>query len=92
MIIDHPLFTQYDYAGKRPEDTTSSPINETPEETTGLQWNTDGWRVSSKANCISLTGESLLKNKQTGRCILTGLMISTLYCQALTGLLRIFFF
>jgi hypothetical protein len=45
VTLDHPSFSVYDYTGKRPVDTTSSPQNIVPE-TEGLQWNTEGWRLS----------------------------------------------
>ena len=45
VTIDQPFFSQYDYAGKRPVDTTSTP-DEVIKSATGMQWNTDGWRVS----------------------------------------------
>jgi hypothetical protein len=44
VTLDHPSFSLYDYTGKRPTDTTSSPEIIAPE-TPGLQWNTDGWQL-----------------------------------------------
>ncbi|MEP6950214.1 MAG: translocation/assembly module TamB domain-containing protein [Ginsengibacter sp.] len=65
VILDHPLFTQYDYDGKRPEDTTSAPAQQTMEDTTALQWNTDGWRVS--VNEIQINDGGIAIEKQAER-------------------------
>jgi hypothetical protein len=65
VTIDHPLFSQYGYAGKRPEDTTSSPVQQMDTSTTGMQWNTDGWRVSVKK--IQITDGGIAVEKQTDR-------------------------
>jgi hypothetical protein len=45
VTLDHPSFSMYDYTGKRPVDTTSSP-QIVESQTQGLQWNTDGWQIS----------------------------------------------
>ena len=65
VIIDHPLFSQYDYNGKRPEDTTSSPAQQVGESNTAMQWNTDGWRVSVKK--IQINDGGIAIEKQTDR-------------------------
>ncbi|MDP4282928.1 MAG: translocation/assembly module TamB domain-containing protein [Bacteroidota bacterium] len=45
--IDEPVFSQYDYTGNRPEDTTKKAIDNTPDPS-GLEWNTDGWHILVK--------------------------------------------
>ncbi len=50
--LDKPSFSLYDYTGRRPKDTTSTPANPVIE-TKGLQWNPDGWRLS--VNKLSMT-------------------------------------
>ena len=65
VIVDHPLFSQYDYTGKRPEDTTSSSPEQVGESNTALQWNTDGWRVSIKK--IQINDGGIAIEKQTDR-------------------------
>ena len=52
VILDQPVFSQYDYTGNRPEDTTKTILKKDVEKITGLQWNTEGWHVS--VNNISL--------------------------------------
>lgn len=47
VIIDHPLYSEYDYKGKKPRDTTST-ATQTTIDKSGLRWNTDGWRVLVK--------------------------------------------
>ncbi|MEP6926501.1 MAG: translocation/assembly module TamB domain-containing protein [Ginsengibacter sp.] len=65
VVIDHPLFSQYDYPGKRPEDTTSSPVQPIQDNKPGMQWNTDGWKVSVKT--IQINDGGLAIEKQTER-------------------------
>ena len=47
ITLDEPVFSHYDYTGRRPRDTSTN-IPETIPETSGLQWNTEGWNVSVK--------------------------------------------
>ncbi|MEO6870305.1 MAG: hypothetical protein ABI168_11705, partial [Ginsengibacter sp.] len=43
--MEAPSFSQYDYTGKKPADSTTNKDTglETPQ--TGLQWNSDGWQI-----------------------------------------------
>ncbi|MEO8720898.1 MAG: translocation/assembly module TamB domain-containing protein [Ginsengibacter sp.] len=50
--LEHPTFSLFDYAGKRPIDTTTL-TKKTIAETKGLQWNPDAWRLSIKNISIS---------------------------------------
>ncbi|MEO8763482.1 MAG: translocation/assembly module TamB domain-containing protein [Ginsengibacter sp.] len=68
VVIDHPLFTQYDYTGNRPEDTTTS-VPEASEIDTAMQWNTDGWRVTIKQVHINDGGIAI--EKQADRPVWT---------------------
>ena len=67
VSIDHPLFSQYDYNGNQPVDTSTSlaaaPF--TAADTNSLQWNTNGWRIS--VNKIQFTDGGLAVEKQTDR-------------------------
>lgn len=63
--IDHPVFSQYDYDGNRPDDTTSSPIQIENDTLTGLQWNTDDWRLLVKN--IKITNGNFSMEKQSSR-------------------------
>lgn len=47
ITLDQPVFSMYDYTGKRPTDTTTKTTTEIPDES-GLQWNTDGWHLTVK--------------------------------------------
>lgn len=70
VAIDHPLFSQYDYNGNRPVDTTTAIATPVPRsDTNSLQWNTDGWRIS--VNRIQLTNGGLAVEKQTDRPVYT---------------------
>ena len=69
LNIDHPVFAQYDYDGRRPEDTTSDPAVTITPDSTSLQWNTDGWQVSIKNMSIKNGGFAF--EKQTDRPPLT---------------------
>ncbi len=51
ITIDKPVFSQYDYTGKRPPKTTINSITNA-DELSGLQWNPDGWHIT--ANNITL--------------------------------------
>lgn len=46
--LDEPIFSHYDYTGRRPRDTTSAKLAAPELEATGLQWNTEGWQLSVK--------------------------------------------
>ncbi|MEO7119506.1 MAG: hypothetical protein ABIY62_00330, partial [Ginsengibacter sp.] len=66
LTIDHPLFSQYDYDGNKPHDTTASispPLQVVDAGT--MQWNTDGWRVS--VNKIEINDGGLAIEQQTDR-------------------------
>lgn len=69
ITIDQPLFSQYDYTGNEPDDTTTAatatsiPVIAT--DANALQWNTDGWRMS--VNQIKITNGGLAIEKQTDR-------------------------
>jgi hypothetical protein len=65
LNIDHPVFAQYDYDGRRPEDTTSDPVNDIARDTAGLQWNSDGWQLSVKN--VSIKNGGFAFEKQTER-------------------------
>ncbi len=65
VVIDHPVFTQFDYDGRRPEDTTTSPLQQIDTGTTALQWNANGWKVFIKR--IEVTNGHLAIEKQTDR-------------------------
>jgi hypothetical protein len=67
ISIDKPLFSQYDYTGRKPEDTTSSPSEHVKEDKTALQWNTDGWRVSIKK--IEITNGAIAIERETHRAV-----------------------
>ncbi|MEP6582900.1 MAG: translocation/assembly module TamB domain-containing protein [Ginsengibacter sp.] len=63
--VDHPVFSQYDYEGNRPRDTTSSPaqiIDDIPGE---LKWNTNDWRLLVKN--IKITNGTFSMDKQSSR-------------------------
>jgi len=47
ITLDEPVFSHYDYTGRRPRGTSAN-IPEAIPETSGLQWNTEGWNVSVK--------------------------------------------
>ncbi len=74
VVIDRPFFSQYDYTGKRPEDTTSSNSSSTSQQvtdtSTAMQWNNDGWRISIKKIQISDGGVAV--EKQTDRPVYAG--------------------
>ncbi len=63
--FDHPVFAQYDYDGRRPVDTTSDPISNITPDSSGLQWNTDGWQLSVKN--IHIKNGGFAFEKQTVR-------------------------
>ncbi|MEO6638204.1 MAG: translocation/assembly module TamB domain-containing protein [Ginsengibacter sp.] len=48
ITLDHPVFSQYEYDGNRPEDTTSPPPKITDNVAGGLRWNTDDWHLFIK--------------------------------------------
>ncbi len=66
--IDHPVFTQYDYTGYRPEDTTTT-TEEVVEEPVGLKWNTEDWRLFVKN--ITVTHGNFASEKESSRPALT---------------------
>jgi TamB, inner membrane protein subunit of TAM complex len=72
IILDHPLFAQYDYTGSEPGDTSTA-VNIAPavavDTTNTLEWNTGGWRIS--VNKIQITNGSLAIEKQTDRPVFT---------------------
>ena len=50
VTIGHPLYSQYDYDGNKPVDTTvaiAAPSAEVVDKN-ALQWNTDGWKIAVK--------------------------------------------
>ena len=67
LNLDHPLFTQYDYAGNEPEDTTTTDVttDSVPIDKDSLQWNVDGWRVSISK--IKIIDGGVAVEKQTVR-------------------------
>ncbi len=66
LSVDHPLFSQYDYDGYKPQDTTSSSAPAALVADTGaLQWNTDGWRIS--VHKIEINDGGMAIEKQTDR-------------------------
>jgi hypothetical protein len=70
IVIDHPVFSQYDYDGRRPADTTTSLPEQQPETiTTALQWNPDGWRISIKK--IQINNGGLSVERHTERPVFT---------------------
>ena len=70
VVIDHPLYSQYDYDGNEPNDsTTVSSLPTFPADTNALRWNTEGWRLS--VNKIQITNGGLAIEHQTERPIYT---------------------
>ncbi len=67
--LDHPVFSQYEYDGNRPGDTTSSPPNITNDVAGGLQWNTDDWHLFIKN--INIKNGAFALEKQSDRPALT---------------------
>ncbi|MDQ6761919.1 MAG: hypothetical protein M3015_04730, partial [Bacteroidota bacterium] len=67
--IDHPVFSQYEYDGNRPEDTTSSPANVINDIAGGLQWNTDDWHLFIKS--IQIKNGAFALEKQSDLPALT---------------------
>ncbi len=63
--IDHPVFSHYDYAGNRPEDTTSDPIQNENDTLPGLKWNTNHWRLLVEN--IQITNGNFSMEKQSSR-------------------------
>ena len=61
--IDHPLYSEYNYKGNRPEDTTTNTSVEIPDSTAGLEWNTGRWKV--KINSIKITEGGIAIENQT---------------------------
>jgi TamB, inner membrane protein subunit of TAM complex len=64
LIVDHPVFTQYDYTGKEPSDTSTALAAPTPI-TGKMQWNPDDWRVS--INDIQITDGVIAIEKEADR-------------------------
>ncbi|MEO8109132.1 MAG: translocation/assembly module TamB domain-containing protein [Ginsengibacter sp.] len=67
--IDHPVFSQYEYDGNRPEDTTSSPTNLINDIAGKLRWNTDDWHVFVKN--INIKNGAFALEKQSDQPALT---------------------
>ena len=63
--IVHPLYSEYNYKGNRPEDTTTNTSVEIPDSTAGPQWNTGGWKV--KINSIKISEGGIAIENQTDR-------------------------
>ncbi len=68
VVIDHPFFSQYDYDGRRPPRTTTSPPQIDTSDA-GLKWNADGWKVLIQKIQISDGGVAI--EKHTDRPVLT---------------------
>ncbi|MEO7044006.1 MAG: hypothetical protein ABI091_01775, partial [Ferruginibacter sp.] len=43
--MEAPSFSQYDYTGKKPVDTTTNKDSEVEKPPNGLQWNSEGWQI-----------------------------------------------
>ncbi|MEO6188221.1 MAG: translocation/assembly module TamB domain-containing protein, partial [Ginsengibacter sp.] len=65
LEIDQPVFTQYDYTGFRPRDTTSAPEVKKDEVQDGLQWNPDNWNLVVQS--IRITGGMFATERQSSR-------------------------
>jgi TamB, inner membrane protein subunit of TAM complex len=48
LLLDHPVFSQYDYDGRRPERHDTASNKDPSTVTTGLTWNTDNWLYAVK--------------------------------------------
>ena len=71
VTISHPLYSQYDYDGNRPVDTTlaiAAPSAEVVDKNT-LQWNTDGWKIAVKN--LEINDGGLAIEQQTVRPVYT---------------------
>ncbi len=60
--LDEPSFSQYDYNGNRPEDSSHSASQAEAKDPSGLEWNTDGWRIFVKK--LNITNGSLAIERQ----------------------------
>ncbi len=65
LNIVHPVYSNYDYDGNRPEDTTSDPIQIENDTSSGLKWNADDWHVLVKN--IKITKGNFSMEKQSSR-------------------------
>ncbi len=65
--LDKPYFSQYDYEGNRPEDTTQQAFQPEAKDLSGMQWNTDGWKIFAKK--INITNGNLAIERQENRPI-----------------------
>lgn len=62
ITIDAPSFTQYDYDGNRPEDTTTN-VEAMALADSGMKWNPDHWKLTVKD--FSLTNGLVAIEKQS---------------------------
>jgi hypothetical protein len=46
LVIDHPIYAEFNYNGNRPPRINSSPQVDSTNKKDSLQWNTDQWRIS----------------------------------------------
>lgn len=91
VIIDHPLYSEYDYKGNRPTDTSHIITPLTAVSTTGLQWNTDGWRVL--VNKIQITDGGFAIENQSDSIVNTDMFDGThIVISNLNGTFRDFTF
>ncbi len=63
--IDHPVFSHYDYNGKRPEKTSPASSQIPNDTSTGLEWNTGDLQILVKN--IKITNGDFSMEKQSSR-------------------------
>ncbi len=69
ITLDHPVFSQYEYDGNRPEDTTTPAPKVIKDITGGLRWNTDDWHIFIKN--IDIKNGAFALEKQSDQPALT---------------------
>lgn len=68
LSIEHPLFTQYDYTGNKPHDTTTTALAMPfSKDSSVLQWNPDRWKIA--ADNIRITDGGVTIESETSRAI-----------------------
>ncbi len=86
ITIHKPVFTLYDYTGNRPEDTSAS-SNQPQIQTTdssGLQWNQDGWRIL--VNSISIeNGLLAIENESSSPSVFNEFDANRIIISSLDG-------
>ncbi|MEO5649263.1 MAG: hypothetical protein ABIR03_04970 [Ginsengibacter sp.] len=71
LSLDKPLFSQYDYTGRRPKETTTINVQKEDKRIEGLQWNAEAWRIFVKN--ISLKNGGVAIEREGGQPPVPGL-------------------